>query len=170
QPAMAARIIEQARALEVIFNTKPDRPPGWLKTIGRHIAVRYDPRGLIITMSNQILFQPGTDTLMADSKHALRRIAAFLAIARRPVTVEGHTDNRLLRDRTYFPSNWELSLARAVRVLQFIVDVSRKRKLGLKPGLFRVGGYADTRPLADNSTERGRRTNRRVEIILDLRS
>jgi len=170
QPAMAARIIEQARALEVLFNTKPDRTPGWLKTIGRQVSVRYTPRGLIITMSNQILFRPGTDTLLPDSKKALRRIATFLAIARRSVTVEGHTDNRPLRDRTYFPSNWELSLARAVRVLQFVLDVSRKGKMGLKPGLFRVGGYADTRPLADNSTEQGRRTNRRVEIIVDLRS
>jgi chemotaxis protein MotB len=170
QPAMAAQIIEQARSLDIVLGTGVKRKPGWLRNIVKGLQIRVDPRGLIITMSNRILFLPGTDTLTAASKKLLKRIATFLAIARRPVTIEGHTDNVPLKNRTYFASNWELSLARAVTVLQFILSEGKKKKMGLKSIWFRVGGYGDTRPLADNSTEAGRRTNRRVEIILDMRS
>jgi chemotaxis protein MotB len=170
QPAMAAQIIKQARSLDVILGTGTRRKPGWLKNILKGLQVRVDPRGLIITMSNQILFRSATDTLTPASRALLKRIATFLAIARRPVTIEGHTDNIPLKNRTYFASNWELSLARAVTVLQFILAEGKRRKMGIKPTWFRVGGYGSTRPLVDNSTERGRRANRRVEMILDMRS
>ncbi len=170
QPAMAAQIIKQARTLNVILGTGTRRKPGWLKNIIKGLHIRMDPRGLIITMSNQILFRSATDTLTPASRALLKRIATFLALARRPVTIEGHTDNIPLKDKTYFASNWELSLARAVTVLQFILAEGKRRKMGIKPTWFRVGGYGSTRPLADNSTEAGRRTNRRVEIIVDMRS
>ncbi|MBJ8191462.1 OmpA family protein, partial [Bacillus cereus] len=81
-----------------------------------------------------------------------------------PISIEGHTDNipftRSSNSSTY-KDNWELSGARALSVLRFFLDREQ-----LSPSGFQYAGYADTRPVGDNSTEAGRQKNRRVEITV----
>ena len=76
------------------------------------------------------------------------------------IRVEGHTDNREIKTDKY-PSNWELSAARAVSVVKYLSD-----REGVPVGKLSAAGYADSRPIGDNRTEAGRASNRRTEIIL----
>ncbi|KIL77808.1 Flagellar motor rotation protein MotB [Bacillus badius] len=76
------------------------------------------------------------------------------------VKVEGHTDNRPIKNAIY-PSNWELSSARAGSVIRFFVD-----DVGLEPDRFIAVGYGDTRPLAPNTSKENMQKNRRVQIII----
>ena len=161
---LAAQIMDQARALSNILNINRDEKQGWLKTLSKDVKVTVDNRGLVITMTDNLVFQKGTANLVERSKAVLKRLATFLAIIKRPTSIVGHTDNAPVKTDAY-PSNWELSLARAVTVLQYILKTK-----GVRPDLFRVGARADTKPIADNTTPEGRAKNRRVEIIVDLRS
>lgn len=77
-----------------------------------------------------------------------------------PVEVEGHTDNIPPSTGCGFPSNWELSAARSASVVRFLIEQ------GLDPNIFTAVGYADTRPLAPNTSALGRSMNRRIEINL----
>jgi len=76
------------------------------------------------------------------------------------VLIEGHTDNLPIRTAQY-PSNWELSAARAARVLRYLVQ-----KGGISPHRLTAVGYADTRPLVPNTTPANRAQNRRVDIAI----
>nr|MCU0254512.1 OmpA family protein [Acidobacteriota bacterium] len=89
----------------------------------------------------------------------LARIADLIRSSGAWATVEGHSDNLPIRSAT-FPSNWELSAARAGAVVRFLVAH------GLAPVRLEAVGHADTRPLGDNATDEGRQRNRRVEILL----
>ena len=74
--------------------------------------------------------------------------------------VEGHTDNVPI-NTARFPSNWELSTARAVSVVRYLSEV-----VGVEPDRFSAVGYGDTKPKGSNDTPKNRKKNRRVEIIL----
>ncbi len=76
------------------------------------------------------------------------------------IAVEGHTDSRPIHTSAY-PSNWELSTARATTVLRELVEVR-----GLPAARVSASGYGDTRPIADNATPQGRAQNRRVELVV----
>lgn len=84
-------------------------------------------------------------------------------INEKQIRIEGHTDNvpikGKLKDR--YPSNWELSTARATSVVRYVVEEG-----GVNSGNLEAVGYADTRPVAENDTEDGRAVNRRIEIVL----
>jgi chemotaxis protein MotB len=125
------------------------------------VQTRSDERGDVISlMSDDMLFTRGQAVLRPDSLELLARIAAVLRPLPNDIEVEGHTCNLPIHtDR--FPSNWELSTARAGAVLRFFVEVE-----GVPSTRFKAAGYADTRPLAPNDTETNRRRNRRVEIVL----
>jgi chemotaxis protein MotB len=85
-----------------------------------------------------------------------------LAHRRRPVQVQGHTDDVPISGRLAerFPSNWELSAARAVNVARFL------QERGVDPTLLSATGYSEYRPRAGNDTPEGRQQNRRIEILL----
>jgi len=119
---------------------------------------------LTVTIVDRVLFPSGQASLTSEGQRVLRRVGEALArVDERPVLIEGHTDDvpigPTLRDR--FPSNWELSTARASEVVRFLAGPG-----GLPPGRLRAAGRADTEPVASNATEDGRRLNRRIEIIL----
>ena len=79
------------------------------------------------------------------------------------ILVQGHTDNAVIRGalKEIFPTNWELSVARATAVVRFLHEVGR-----LEPERLSACGYSSYRPLVSNDTREGRRQNRRIEIIL----
>jgi chemotaxis protein MotB len=118
-------------------------------------------RGLVIRLlTDRVLFASGQAHLEAASTPLLTAIARLLVSeVRHPIVVEGHTDSRPINSGL-FPTNWELSTARATQVVRFFIrhDVAARR--------LQAAGVAAQRPLASNSTETGRSRNRRVEIVL----
>ena len=118
-------------------------------------------RGLVIRLlTDRVLFASGEAVLKPRSRPILEHIANLLVIDRRhPVAVEGHTDDVPIRTAVY-PSNWELSGARASSVVRFLIGskVSARR--------MEATGYADLHPISTNRTPGGRLRNRRVEIVL----
>jgi chemotaxis protein MotB len=118
-----------------------------------------EDRGVRIRMNDGPLFQPASARLEPAAGAPLARIAALIRETGARATVEGHSDNLPMRGAA-FPSNWELSAARAGAVVRFLIAH------GLAPVRLEAVGHADTRPVGDNATEVGRRRNRRVEILV----
>lgn len=115
---------------------------------------------MIVQMSDKILFDPGQTVLKEDGKQALTELARVLRdIGEREFLVAGHTDNVPIRTRR-FGSNWELSAARAVEVVKFLQAQS------VDPRQLVAAGYSEFDPVGDNADEEGRRSNRRIEIVL----
>lgn len=104
------------------------------------------------------LFTPGRAVLRPEGREFLDRLAAFLEINPMQVRISGHSDSLPIRNRSY-PSNWELSSARAAAVMRYFVE-----KHGADPTRFAAIGYGPYRPVASNDTPEGRARNRRVEI------
>jgi chemotaxis protein MotB len=118
-------------------------------------------RGLVIRLlTDRVLFDSGSAALRADSTLLLDQISRLVEVDRdHPVSVEGHTDTVPISTGV-FPSNWELSAARAASVVRFMIGD------GVSPGRLEATGLAGLRPVAPNSTAAGRSRNRRVEIVL----
>ena len=147
-PAHArARVFEQAR----------DALRGVAPELGAEVLL--EDRGVRIRLHNGPLFEAASARLEPAAGAPLSRVAALIREAGAWATVEGHSDNLPLRG-TAFPSNWELSAARAGAVVRFLTAH------GLAPVRLEAVGHADTRPVGDNTTEEGRRRNRRVEILV----
>lgn len=125
------------------------------------VRVRHEERGLVISLlSDGTLFDLGSAELKPSAKQVLDRVAEVLSAVPNPVLIEGHTDNLPIRTAQY-PSNWELSAARAARVLRYLVQ-----KGGIPAERLIAVGYADTRPLVPNSSPANRAQNRRVDIAV----
>lgn len=140
------------------------------KTIARHqdlilkheLLLTVDRRGFVIRLQPDMMFDSGSAQVTPRMQEVLSDIAGLLSSlpGSSPIRVEGHTDDQPIRTFLY-PSNWELSTARATTVLRRLAEEN--------PGLtgrLQATGLADTRPIADNLTRDGRRENRRVEIII----
>ncbi|MCE5324263.1 OmpA family protein [bacterium] len=124
-------------------------------------SIGEDQRGIVIAInSDAMLFDPGSSTIREKAVPLLNKIAGTLARTDNLVQIEGHTCN-LPTNSSRYPSNWELSTARATNVLRYLVE--RKK---LQPWRFAAAGYGDVRPVAMNNTETNRRKNRRVEIVI----
>ena len=113
-----------------------------------------------INLTGDLLFPSGQAELTPAARDALAKLVPVLAQTPAMINIIGHTDDRPMQSAR-FPSNWELSLARASRVGRFLIEAT-----GLPPGQFSVSGHASFRPLRPNTSEENRRANRRVEIIL----
>ena len=124
------------------------------------IQVTSSDQGIHITLEGNILFDFGKADLHPHSAVLLARIADAIRGMNEPVRIEGHTDNVPIQTRRY-PSNWELSTARAVQVLRHFVE-----RQALAPDRFSAVGYGDARPRYANDTAEQRSMNRRVEVIL----
>ena len=116
---------------------------------------------LIIT--DDLLYPAGDARLSAAGRTVLDRIAAMLKRSRYAVSVEGYTDNTPIRTAR-FPSNWELSTARATTVARYLI------RRGVAPARLSAVGYGDTRPRAGNATAAGRALNRRVTLVLHVKT
>jgi chemotaxis protein MotB len=116
--------------------------------------------GLSVSMNETLLFPPGSAVISSQGKQALNQIGEVINRADVSVCVEGHTDSTPIDSRQY-PTNWELSLARAANVVRWLAE-----KGTVNPERLSVAGYADIRPRMPNDSERNRQVNRRVDIVL----
>ena len=118
-------------------------------------------RGLIVrVLTDKVLFDSGQATLKAAGLPLLGEVANLLNIEQNhQIAVEGHTDNVPIASAQY-PSNWELSTARATTVVRYFISRS------VSGTRLTAAGYADLHPIASNATDHGRQLNRRVEIVL----
>jgi chemotaxis protein MotB len=129
--------------------------------LGKKVSTTVTPDGLRIRLlTDGLFFASGSAGVNPRSVPVLTKIGDVIATERRhPVSVEGHTDDRVIRSSQY-PSNWQLSGARAAAVVQQLSAAGVDgRRLTLR-------GYADEQPIASNASASGRAENRRVEIIL----
>lgn len=126
------------------------------------MEIGIEDRGLRIRLQPDLLFASGSAQLQDSSRELIQELTELLQAVpgSSRIDVEGHTDNRSIQTFLY-PSNWELSTARATTVVRQLVLKNNRFRERL-----RASGYADTRPLADNRTVPGRKLNRRVEIIV----
>jgi chemotaxis protein MotB len=118
-------------------------------------------RGLVVrVLTDKVLFASGQATLQPEGRPLLEEVGQLLNVDKsHPITVEGHTDNVPIAT-AQFPSNWELSTARATTVVRFLIAH------GVGAGRLGAVGYADLHPIASDATAAGRALNRRVEIVL----
>jgi len=133
--------------------------------IKRHeIEMRVTPEGLVVSLREVGFFNSGDATLLEDGRNTLTRIAGILNEKGFHIRVEGHTDNMPIHT-SRFKSNWELSTARATEVVSILIE-----KHGFNPGQVSAARYSQYRPIASNGTEEGRRTNRRVDVVVVART
>ena len=114
---------------------------------------------ITIRLGEGVLFDEGSAIIKADSKKALDILVAELKKNNKQIRVEGHSDNLPVKGGKY-SSNWELSSARAVNILSYMMSN------GIDKNRLSAAGYADNMPVATNDTEEGRAKNRRVDIII----
>jgi chemotaxis protein MotB len=116
-----------------------------------------------IEIKSEMLFASGEARLKSDVIPVLSNMATIMSTFNNPIQVEGFTDNQPIKTLT-FPSNWELSAARAASVVHLLM------RKGIDPERMSATGYAEFKPVADNSTKEGRQKNRRVMIIIPTSS
>lgn len=116
---------------------------------------------MLLALPNDVLFDSGKTEVKKEGKEAITTVAQVLAsIGDRRFLVAGHTDNVPIKTAR-FPSNWELSTARAVEVTKLLVTG------GMKPEVLGAVGYGEFDPVSPNETQEGRAQNRRLEIVLE---
>lgn len=163
--AEANRALEQARkrqaeaeARDAIYRRLRERLQSMIDA-GK-LNVRIVRGRMVIDLKQDILFPSGSATLSDIGQETLGEVADALAeFPDRSFQVEGHTDNVPIKtDR--FPSNWELSTARAVSVVKLF------QKRGMEPENLSAAGYGEFQPRADNGSAEGRTLNRRIEVVM----
>lgn len=119
---------------------------------------------LTVNMVEKILFDSGSAEIKSGGKEVLSKVGTILNdVKDKEIRVEGYSDNLPISPRlqSLYPSNWELSAARAISVVQFL-----RNTLNVPGERLSASGFAEFRPIADNSTPEGRAQNRRIQIIL----
>ncbi len=125
----------------------------------RAISVNMQREGVVISISTSVLFDAGSARIRPESRSTLDAIAELLREMPNEVRIAGHTDD--IPPFPKWPSNWELSAARAVQVVKYLITEG-----GLDPRRLSAIGYAEYRPLFPNDTPEHRQKNRRVEILI----
>lgn len=116
-------------------------------------------RGFIVSLSEAGFFAPGDAVISREVEEVINSISENIKDSKVNIRVEGHTDSTPISNSRY-PSNWELSTARASSVLL------RLTEKGIAPERLSAAGYGGFQPVADNSTVEGRAQNRRVDVVI----
>jgi chemotaxis protein MotB len=124
------------------------------------VQLTISDRGLVISLKEAGFFPSGTARIQTEALPLLDRIVASISRYANTLRIEGHTDNVPVNSAV-FPSNWELSTARANSLVHYLIE-----KHGFMGNKLSVTGYAEYRPIADNGSEEGRKLNRRVDIVI----
>jgi chemotaxis protein MotB len=133
----------------------------WMNSLESEVSTRIDRRGLVITLlADQSLYASGSADLPPKTKRLLDEIDRLFATTRSHLRVEGNTDSVPIQT-TMYPTNWELSAARATGVTRYLVEERHVSPLRVS-----LAGYGEYRPRADNASPQSRRFNRRVDIVI----
>lgn len=119
---------------------------------------------LSVNLVEKILFDSGEVEVKPEGLNILKRVGDILkGVSDKQIRIEGHTDNVKLgaKLRQKYPTNWELSTARATNVVRYLQD-----KVGINPKMLSAAGLSEYKPVASNETPEGRAQNRRIEIVL----
>ncbi|KMJ57068.1 flagellar motor protein MotS [Bacillus sp. LL01] len=117
-------------------------------------------RGIVLVLEEKVLYETAEARILPIAHPFLDKVGMLLTKIPNLVKIEGHTDNRPI-STDKFPSNWELSAARASSVIRYLVDSH-----DLDPERFVAVGYGDTRPIVENISSENYQKNRRVEIVI----
>jgi chemotaxis protein MotB len=123
------------------------------------VNVRRNKFWMEVEIKTSLLFPSGSAQLASSATATLNKVAVILSRYPNPIHVEGFTDNKPIHTLA-FPSNWELSAARAASVVHLFSSS------GIKPERMAAIGYGEHQPIADNATPEGRNTNRRVVLVV----
>ena len=125
------------------------------------MQVSMQARGLVVSFQQATFFPSGDDRISDEQFGIILKVAEVIRSLPNPVRFEGHTDSLPVRANGRFGSNWELSAARAIAMME-----AMSACCDLNTNRFSVAGYADKAPLADNTDNDGRQRNRRVDIVI----
>jgi len=128
------------------------------ETLKKNVDLKPDDSGLLMRVSTGIMFAPGSASLKPGASDVLEKVTAILKDYNFDLVVRGHTDDSTQTSSNY-PSNWELSSARAAAAVRYLLQDGT-----LSPFRLKAVGYADTRPLVPNTSAANRAMNRRVEF------
>jgi Flagellar motor protein len=154
QPEAAARIAELLPSLQMLRSQlKQEIDSGMLQ-------VSMEARGVVVSLRQAAFFPPGQDTIDAGTYPTIQKLATVILAVPNKVRLEGHTDAVPIHNARY-RSNWELSAARGVTMLELLSS-----RYNVPESRLSVGGYAETIAIATNDTPEGRAQNRRVDIVI----
>jgi chemotaxis protein MotB len=164
QEALASEVKDKDQELSRLKATYDAIQEKMKKEIGAgDIKLTQGGGRLQVDFVDKILFDSGDATISKRGEEVLGRVGAVLATVKdRQIQVSGHTDNARITDKLVdkYPTNWELSAARAINVVRFL------EKSGVPEKILAVGAYGPHHPVASNTTPKGRARNRRIEIVL----
>ena len=128
--------------------------------LDKKVDISFSKKGLVMRISDTVLFDMGSANMSEEAVALMKNIAQIISKISHRIRIEGHTDNLPIHtDR--FPSNWELSTARAVNVLRYFIGKGKIAKERLS-----AVGFGEFQPIFPNDTAEHRAKNRRVEIVL----
>lgn len=129
-------------------------------TASGQLSVKIVDGRMVVGLPSDVLFSSGSANLSQEGESTVKQVATLLTeIPDREYQVEGHTDNVPIRT-AQFPSNWELASARGLNVVKMMIEA------GLPESRVSAASFGEHKPIADNSTEEGKRANRRIEIVI----
>jgi chemotaxis protein MotB len=154
QTAASVKIAELIPSLQMLQSQlKKEIDSGMLQ-------VSMEPRGVVVSLRQAAFFPPGQDTIDAGTYTTIQKLATVILAVPNKVRLEGHTDAVPIHNARY-RSNWELSAARGVTMLELL-----STRYQIPERRLSVGGYAETIAIASNETPEGRAQNRRVDIVI----
>lgn len=123
------------------------------------VQVSREPRGLIIRLNDAVLFDEGSAIIKNNARLTLDKLTAVLCKIPNSIRIEGHTDDVPINTGKY-PSNWELSTARATKIISYLIEK------GFNPQSLSVVGYGEYKPIKQNNSPENRASNRRVDVVV----
>lgn len=157
------KINELSRQVDELNDAKKMLEEKFAKEIAdKQVRLQMQEKGLVITVVGDLLFDSGKAAIRREAYPVLNKVGLFLKdnVPNLNVGIEGHTDNQPIQ-HSGWKSNWELSTARALSVLHYLVNDE-----GISPKRLSAIGYGEYRPVASNDTREGKQLNRRVEIVI----
>jgi chemotaxis protein MotB len=159
------QVAEKEKELQALRSTQDELVAGLKQEIAdKQVQVERIQDRLRVEMVDEILFDSGETVIKPKGVEVLRRVGAILKkVEDRRIEVQGHTDNVPITSALAkrYPTNWELSAARATNVARFLQDEAK-----LDPARLSAAAFSEYAPRAPNDSEAGRRKNRRIEILL----
>jgi chemotaxis protein MotB len=160
--AAAAPVVPVAPVVKTPVVEKPSAAMSAIKQDleKSNLDVRVDSRGVVVSLPQALLFQPGMDRINADALPTVQAIGDVLNKIPNNVSLVGHTDATPIHNR-HFANNWELAAARGLRLLELLSS-----RYGIEESRLSVASFGSYDPKGSNDTPDGRASNRRVEIVI----